>query len=251
MTTKAGKTDPPVRRSRDAGAYYCAHTLFALHHRPPSTVLKAEDGQPLAGFLHVPPDPSTTGERNAPPPNDRFADLRPVVAWALAGLEAMARPQLGAGEHWSVLLTGFGAFRDVTDNPTGAFVQNLDEVARAVAQAFGNAARGDDRVSSDSVVVVPRLLPVDDRLLNAKAANSLEALCEEYGPHSVLSLGVSRSPTFDIETQPNDAGLSRTDGTWRHEANRPAREILSETLVLAEAIERGRALVRARTTGTA
>lgn len=241
------KPIPPlvVRRSDDAGAFFCAHTLFALHHAPPSSLLRRDGGEPLAGFLHVPPDPWTMS--NAPAPKaERFAALGLVASWAMAGLETMARPLLGEGEAWRLLLTGFGPFRDVTNNPTGAFIANADALQRSVALAFGDAEPKENAIVGQKVVVLPRELPVDDRLLAGDDAASLFAICEEIRPHSILALGVSRSTSFDIETQPTDAGLRNVDGTWRHEANRPESQRLSSTLVLAEAIDRGRLLLEKR-----
>lgn len=265
----AGRSRPPllpagfpeVRESDDAGRYYCAHALFLGHlavERGIAPLIADKHGDPLVGFLHVPPDGRTRAEPSPlldEPPRHR--DTLRVVAAALAGWwPALAR----AGEPARVALTGYGTFRDVVDNPTGAFVRSRVDLEAAVALAVGSDLRscsfdGEGALRADIIVdgavrsltLVCESLPVDDRALAFRGEGSLLALLEERArAHAWLGLGVCRSPFYRVETLPHDGGLALHDDGGRHDDGREPSRFPRGSRALVRAIERGGAAVTSR-----
>lgn len=229
----------PVLTSANAGSYYCAHAWWTLSRwaaEANASAVKDPHGEPLIGFLHVPADAETTGD--APEASrDRHAVLREVVASALAGW----LDHLPGGAR--LLLTGFSAFAGVVDNPTGAFANDLDEVARAVALATGAEARVDvsaRAVRGRGLEVVSVVLPVDDRALERGRTGSLPELLSRVRPHAVLSMGVHRvTDHFRVEVVPTSAGLIVDGGEERHSYEARPAERRDEVRSLARAIARG------------
>jgi hypothetical protein len=254
---------PDVRESDDAGRYYCAHALFFGHlavERGIAPLVRDEHGDPLVGFLHVPPDPQTRGAASdASDDDERHGATRRVVAAALAGwVRVLARAL--EDEPARVVLTGFGSFRDVVDNPTGAFVRSRDDVEAALALAFGDDLRSLSFVADGDVraeVLVegrPRSLalscaslPVDDRALAFRGEGSLlSSLEEEARAHAWLGLGVCRSPFYRVETLPHDGGLLLDDEGGRHDDGREPTRFPRGSRALVRAMERGGVVVGAR-----
>ncbi len=155
----------------DPGTYFCGGLALALAGRADAR----------AGFIHVPPDAAL--------PRPALLDLiGEVVAGVLRAL-ASNRPWQRA------LITGFGPFPGVTDNPTAAWV--ADPVR--VAAASGGRAHA----------VVLGLAAEDGAMHGAMApvlAQLAAALAAAGSPDVVIGLGVdSRQalarPRFTIETQ--------------------------------------------------
>lgn len=253
---------PDVRESDDAGRYYCAHALFLGHlaaERGRAPLVRDEHDEPLIGFLHVPPDARTRGEALEIDDGARHRDTVRVVAAALAGWLPPLSRALG-DEPARVALTGYGTFRDVVDNPTGAYVRSRPDLERTLALAFGDALRsrsfGDEgelhaEVLVDgrarSLAIVCESLPVDDRALAYRGEGSLLALVEVRArAHAWLGLGVCRSAHYRVETSPHDGGLALDDDGGRHEDGREPTRALRGSRALVRAIERGGRVIATR-----
>ena len=155
----------------EPGTYFCGGLAHALAAR----------GGARVGFIHVPPD--------AVLPRPALLDLLgEVVSGVLAALEVQ-RPVA------RVLLTGFGPFPGVPDNPTAAFAGDGSRTAAACA-------------GRPHLAVVLRLAALDGTAYEAMAPvlAQLEAAIATSRPDVVLALGVdSRQalarPRFTLETQ--------------------------------------------------
>ena len=229
-----------VRESTDAGAYYCAHLLYALHADIPSSVVAPAAAGPLVGFLHVPPDAMTYAGASTVSAAQRHHRLARVVEAALRGYRVLGA-SLAEGT-FRILLSGFDAFGAVEDNPTGAFVHNLDEVARVCASVFGAPAHVDTEhnvVHCGPNEVHCVRFPVDDRVFTQASEHSLRHHLLRTRPHAILAMGVSRDPAFRVETAPNDRGFDDASGNGVHAAARPASNALPPTLALSMAIALG------------
>lgn len=115
-----------VQLGVDPGTFYCGDQLAAL-------IALAREHKLLAGFIHVPPDRSTSARAaaavhlHARGPN--LEQCARVVAVALRG---MVEETCDA----TIVLTGFGPFLGVADNPTTAFVSEPAHLERALRLAF-------------------------------------------------------------------------------------------------------------------
>ena len=217
-----------VRLGVDAGRFYCGHVFAELCARAEA----AGERRPRVGFIHVPPDRGcgarAEGDARLHARAVNIAQIGRVVATAL-------REMAGETGNWSAILSGFGPFEGVVDNPTAAFVGEGAAVAAAVALAFPGAAwtgstrRGAAAEIHDFMVpgARPRRLEVIAGVL-ALATSAAEAAAGRYvgpariaaeveglwtaagaaGPTVALGLGVDSSqlggalpPTFKIEVQ--------------------------------------------------
>jgi pyrrolidone-carboxylate peptidase len=200
----------PIALSGDPGSYYCSHVFFVAQRFARERGLAGGDA-PRVGFLHIPRDELIDG-RGGYDPGVRHAALMDVLARALRGLAS-------AGSA-SILVTGFGAFEDVVDNPTGDFVSR-PELCREV------------RAGLEGVAVEFARLPVDDRALQPDHPSSIQALIAQHEPDAVLMMGVGRAG-FCVETVAHDGGLELAGGP-RHDEGSP-RTVSEENLTLARAL---------------
>jgi hypothetical protein len=256
---------PPTLESTHAGGYYCAHTWFvANRHAATSRVAKDDDGDPMIGFLHVPPDPWTlgagAGANDAPGPRDeRHRATERVVAAALRGwLEQLDAASQAGG--LAVVVTGFGPFKEVVDNPTGALCGDSDAMRRVLDLALPDRASSCVGTPLDvaralhlgvvlsraylprgerEVTLFHRALPVDDDVLDANGPDALRDLLEQTQASAWLGLGVSRSASFRVEVRPTSAGLDLCGARPRHDKGRAAEHTLPDNRSLARAIARG------------
>ena len=238
---------PEVRESDDAGTYYCAHSLFLAHEvaREPETPLALdESGRPFLGFLHVPADAQATG--GAPGEGARHDKTRAVVGAALAGWLPALHRRVPEGEL-RVLVTGFGPFRDVVDNPTGDFVRRPENLALAL-EALLVQARCEEGLVCGRVFLGQSArtfalhlveLAVDDRCLAREGPMSLRAALFRTRAHAWIGLGVCRSPRYRVEVAPSDVGLEAREGELIHAPDAPARTTLPRNRSLLEAIYEG------------
>lgn len=182
MRTRGGRE---VVASREAGAYYCEHVLLGAQHAalgPPSSVSLDEAGDPRLGFLHVPGEGDCVGDP------ERHACTLEVAVRCLDGL---AR---GLPGRPRALVTGFGAFGEVTDNPTGHFVTDPRWTARLV--------RALPRLELST-----RELSVDASCIDG-GPGSIQALMRELQPELVLCLGVARGDArYRVECRATDDNL--------------------------------------------
>jgi hypothetical protein len=149
-----------------------------------------------------------------------------------------------------VLITGYGPFQGVVDNPTGSFVADdhvVEETLRTATRAEASAVapiaeRGATmRVVRAGRLVVARLvLEVDDAALHHELPGSLPWALRTFAPHAALSMGVHRAGEhFRVEVLPTSAGLAIHETTPRHNAGVAERVVLAENAALARAIESG------------
>jgi pyrrolidone-carboxylate peptidase len=237
-----------VCTSRNAGNYYCAHAFYVLA-RWSEEAAKVRGRAPGVGFLHVPADDATTGD--APATGARHEKTGAVLAAALRGV-LEARAERG---DVRVLLTGYGPFQGVVDNPTGAFVSDVEALKRVLTAASGVPAtelpsidaRGTKlrRVRAGPLDVHALVLEVSDAALDAACDGSLPWALDALQPDLALSLGVHRASThYRVELLPTNGGLAVDERGARHAAGNPVTVRLREQPLLARAIEAGaRALV--------
>jgi hypothetical protein len=252
-----GAALPCVRESDDAGGYYCAHAFFLAHdygRREAACVARDEAGEPLLGFLHVPPDERTLTGKGAREPAVRHAETRLVVACALRGYLAAAATAVPEGEL-RLLVTGYGSFRDVVDNPTGDFVGDAGNLRACVAHlglkaepATGVAPGAGLRALEFALELAgePRsvrlafgVLAVHDAALDGPEERSLSEWFQRFGPHAWLGLGVGRTSHYRAERAPDDRGLERQGGRAAHVAGREPTRVLPTNRSLARALQLG------------
>jgi hypothetical protein len=166
----------------------------------------------------------------------------------------MATGTLGDGPV-RLLLTGYGSWGIVVDNPTGDFVGRRETLDAALVNGFGDRVRllptvvgsapwelqaaYEVRVAPDrwqALVVCGWTLPTSDEALDPGHPQSLpSAIMGAFQPHGVLSLGVARRRRrFYVEHTADDENL--VDG--RHQPA-PARTTLPPNFALARAIRHG------------
>ncbi|MBZ5708181.1 hypothetical protein [Nannocystis pusilla] len=225
VATAASGAEADVQLGVDPGTFYCADqlaNLIALAGEPAFTGV-------LTGFIHVPPDratgPVAAAAAHLHPRGDGLQQCARVVAAALRELsEETSEP--------TIVLTAFGPFAGVADNPTAAFVADLaslDAAAQLAAPELALAGRerlatatlhryaGASRTLTLATTVLPLAATAADALAgryfdtDATAANFHRALAPVLAvrrPAAIISLGVDSGqvlrparPAFRVETQ--------------------------------------------------
>jgi pyrrolidone-carboxylate peptidase len=221
-----GRAADVVRGTGDMGNYYCEHAFFALQGlaaQPGSSIQRDGVGQAMVGFLHV---PDYAGSQPL-----RHAATAEVVGLAVAGYmrNALARSSSGPVR---MLLTGYGPFAGISNNPTGDFVATQANLIAAVQRGFpgarftgceqqGTAQTLSFRITDSSgrprdFQLRAQALPVADRALNV----DLPQAVAQFRPQAVLSMGVAASlppRTYTAETRADDGGLAIGIGGYRHD----------------------------------
>ncbi len=247
-----------VRHGTDPGDFYCEHMFFtaqghAMH--PGSTVLSNSHGERLVGFLHVPGDAHLSAAPESYRQADRHRGTREVVGAALRGYYDQAARQVDGPVR--LLVTGYGAFQGITNNPTGDFVSHRVNLDAAMRHAFGDALltpRGRQVASADGEAeyayrvrdesgrerelrILAVTMPVDDRAIDGRSARSVQRTMDRFGPHAVLSLGVSAAaPAYLAEHHADNGGLALRDGRFVHDASQDPTVSLPDNFSLARAI---------------
>lgn len=181
--------------SRDAGGFYCEHVLFAsLSAAAPGT---------RVGFLHIPDDAATYGGASR--------DLEAVARVTHAVLQPWLRPDV------RLLITGFGPWEDIVDNPSGAFVDS----------------RGHE-LSHHVGMLHAAVLPVDDRAIDGGPV-SIQALHRDLCPDVVLSLGVIANRDLDekqfrLEGCATDRNLAWNGAGFARSSGQPLRRLRYTTI---------------------
>jgi pyrrolidone-carboxylate peptidase len=249
-----------VRHGYDPGDFYCEHTFFTTQgaaNAPGSSVLRNAAGERLVGFLHVPSDPHTY-QPSAPLDQEaRHGATREVVGAALRGY--VDEIQRSGESPARVLLTGFGPWELVQNNPTGDFVAHRENVDAAMREAFGRRllsregvrVGGDDhsdvwsyRVKDEAtgrareVHIEARRLPVTDEAING-SERSLQQAMERFRPHGVISMGVHSGVHFLAEHHADDGGLRVENGRQRHDDAATPTRAQPANFSLPRAIEQG------------
>ena len=203
-----------VEAGDDAGGYYCEHVYYlALRAAAEelAAVLRDEAGDPLVGFLHLPRDQDRPGSAT------RHQQTAEVVAAALRGWAAVAASCLPEGTQLRLLLTGFGPFRDVTDNPSGDFVRGEEGLTRACALLGGTFAHGEAAVACGpprgrlSLRLHRHHLAVDATALDGSWA-SIQGAMARTAPHAVLCLGLGKAATYVAERRATPRDLAAHGG---------------------------------------
>lgn len=142
-----------VVASDDPGTFYCAglaRELARYNAARPATV---------TGFMHMPADQATGPVAAA---NPALLTRRENHALAARVLGRFVAAIAGDAGEQVVMLTGFGAFEHVADNPTRAFVETLAGEANAasldavVRQAFGRTFEREPMAARDGRVTAYR-----------------------------------------------------------------------------------------------
>lgn len=231
-----------VVRGDDPGDYYCEHVFYTAGRAaaaPGSSIVRNADGEPLVGFLHVPGDAYTETSTKPPSQAERHTKSREVIAAAIAGYVN----EVPASErNVRVLLSGFGPFESIVNNPTGDFTQNRENIDAAMASAFAAAPGTIVARSSRSydlqytlsdgrrVTIRCARLPVDDTTIDGRSSWSIQRLYKDFRPHAALHLGVATSAkSYRAEFHADNGGL-RADG--KHDAFADATDSLADNFSL-------------------
>ncbi len=169
----------PLSLSQNAGGYYCEHLLYVLREyaeQPDSGVLRSHKGHPFQTFLHIPLDnfahlPDLSTQLKA------FDQLQKTIEDVLEQYTSQIDMSTFCEEEIRVLLTGYGSFGQVTENPAESFVcqeWRAEEIA-------GQCYRG------IPIRVETITLPVDDSALDIESGPLRAPLVEK--PHIIISLG--------------------------------------------------------------
>jgi len=257
MTTTAGTR---VQSQREAADYYCEHAAWVLSSegsKAGSSIARDSAGQPLVGFIHTP------GALDVPGAANRHTQTAEVVGAALRGTIDTAR---STASPVKVLLTGFGPFQNVTDNPTGDFVSSAKNVDAAMRAAYGDALLGPGTPAGSVLVyavrdaetgktfevqVLAKQLEVSDAAIDG-GPQSLQALLSGFKPQVAISLGVDpRSRSYDVVVRSDRGGLEESGGKLRHSEDKRVRcaeskdgELFNDAL--GRAIQRGSTAPRPR-----
>jgi len=254
-----------VQLGVDPGTFYCADqlaNLIALAGDPAFAGV-------VTGFIHVPPDRSSGPAAAAA----KHLHARACNLQQCARVVAAAVRELSEGtSDATVVLTAFGPFAGVADNPTAAFVGepgSVDATARLVAPELALVGResraaatlhryaGRSRTLTLATTVLPLAATAADALAgryfdaDTTAANfqrALAAVRSALPPAAIVSLGVDSGqvlrparPAFRVETQTRgfhghgQRGRTASDDFQRH---------LELARVFLQARARGDALLR-------
>lgn len=253
-----------VIHGTDPGDFYCEHVFYASEAQaaaPGSAVQRNASGERLTGFLHLPDDQWTGGAGGAYTEADRHRGTREVVGAALRGYYDDLAPQVRQ-DPLRIMLTGFGPFESIADNPTGDFVSHQENIDASMRAAFGAnlltasgtpvpggsdggttlAYRVRDPASgrTRTVQVHAEQLPVADTALDPRAARSIENAYASFRPEAVISMGVYPGSTvFRAEHHADDGGMQQSGRAYVHVPGAPERNAQPENYSLARAILRG------------
>lgn len=252
-----------VRHGSDPGDYFCEHVFYAAQYAaildPGQSVAANVQGERLVGFLHIPGDDATAKPPRELDQTSRHAATRQVVGAALRGYVDAALPQAGTGPV-RLLVTGFGPFEEIRNNPTGDFVRHTSNLNAAMQSAFG------DRLLTPQGEILPGATPdqttirfrlrdagsphgrevlIQARYLQAADSSfqhignaSVQSAVREFQPHAMLSLGVNPDAApgeYLAENHADNAGM--TEG--HHSDSQQASVSLPANYSLARAIVAG------------
>ncbi|MBN2362399.1 MAG: hypothetical protein JXR83_23305 [Deltaproteobacteria bacterium] len=247
-----------VVHGTDPGDYYCEHMFFATQRaaeQPSGNVARNRRGEPMIGFLHVAGDRWTSGGTDYTLAQ-RHAGTREVIGAAIRGYCDEASRQVTDGPV-RVLLTGYDTFMSTTNNPTGEFVSQPENIDAAMREAFGDrlltpqgeqitapgapapqyryrvrdAAAGSER----EIIVCARKFPVDDTAIDGDSPGCVQKLMSDFKPHAVISMGVTGWSDDKAEFHADSGGL-RVGDSLRHDDGAAPTITLADNYSLARAI---------------
>jgi hypothetical protein len=209
-----------LRLGADPGGFFCGALFADLLMARREGLLAA---QTCVGFLHVPPDQACSAAAAASPRLCSRAVNLEMIGRVLGSL--LCRDLLVGPQDRRVLITGFGPFEGVCDNPTAAFVGDAGAIDSMIALASPEAARSGrreafflegeaeaaDAVSgwvdrfraaegAQTIEVVTGLLPL--------AREAREALAGRYRPLAEVEAGISALLAAARAAGPLDAVIS-------------------------------------------
>jgi hypothetical protein len=261
----------------DLRDYYCEHMAYSVQreaeYAPNCSILRNANSEPLSGFIHVPSDQFSAGEKALKSEQmllRRHAETTEVLASGIRGYYADARPSLTAAEPFRVLVTGYDKFTGTKDNQTGELAVHVGSMERAITSAFSLAEGrsitheviSDDprtiKLSSQiidpanalvrNLEVIGVNFPVNDSAISGRAG-SVQSLIREQGPHAVISMGSSPPKIvlgahrlYQLSHRCDDAQLRKDGGGAQKRETGAARVSLPENRSLARAIYRGSVL---------
>ena len=198
----------PICESRHAGGNYCEHALFAALYwekTHPGIIGQTVDGNPLIGFLHVPE------EHDHPETANRHDD----TLWVLGQmLNTLIRHV--SKKAITILLTGYGPFGDITNNPSGHLITSTDALERLTCSLLGTCGAMVTTVTEDGLLItesferaegstvhlrlITHLLPVAPGAVNG-SKHSLQYHLEADQPHGVILMGIAcKAAAYRVET---------------------------------------------------
>jgi len=229
---RTGNGQDVVAGSPDMGNFYCEHALFSSNefaHQPDTSIKRDAKGDPMVTFIH---HPGELDQENSP---DRQKGAQEVIGATMRGYVDAARGQVPGNEPIKALVTGYGAFAGVNNNPTQDFVTHPANMDAAMSQGFGQqlvrnqdgSVKREQLPSVDgqpvyryqlqnqdgttrNVDVALALLPVSDAAING-GPQSLQRLEQDFRPNAVINNGVNPNGTaWQMETHADDGGMRRT-----------------------------------------
>lgn len=222
-----------VVSQREAGDFYCEHTAWTLNteaNQPGSSIAKNAAGKPLAGFLHLP------GALDHVGPN-RHKATQEVIGSAFRGDVDAIRAGNPKTNPVKLLITGYGPFSSITNNPTGDFVSNPKNIDAAMKKGFGKALEGPGKTVHTAagdvleyrvkdaktgkpfaVQVLAKQLDVADSAIDG-GPKSVQSLMKTFKPQAAISMGIDPDATsYEAVVRADSGGLTKgADGVMRHD----------------------------------
>ena len=192
--------------SHDAGGYYCEHVYFLA-----SKEVEKSGGK--AHFLHLRKDEiSTLKSASSNEVNDpsRYVDI-------VAALEKILR-HFRDQKKTRFLITGFGPFRDIINNPSGQFLQQKALVQNLMHKVFSIETQMHELgfyAEQNNIALFGELLAVSDDALSQNDPRSIQALITKHRPEIVISMGVG-GEEMRAETVASDRNLLKKGARYQH-----------------------------------
>ena len=249
-----------VTHGSDPGDFYCEHAFYTtttVARAGGTSILTDKQGEVLTAFLHNPSDDFTYDASKTPVQAERHKDRREIIGAAIRGYYETAKPQIGDGP-FRMLITGYGEWGGVVNNPTGDFVAHRENIDAAVQKAFGDSLVdpfGKVLIDKDGVIelryrirdeasgnqrivrITAAQLAVADEAIDG-GPKSLQHLIDKQRPHAVLSMGVAGgSSTFLAEFHADNGGLGVKNGKPAHDDSKQPDTNTPDNYSLARALE--------------
>lgn len=265
---RAGRSEATqVVHGDDPGDFFCEHMFFGAQlsaSRPDSSVVSNINGEKLVGFLHIPSDlESHSPETDGYTQSARHAGTRQVVGATLRGFFDAIASADGERDPVKMMVTGYGTFGSIRNNPTGDFVLHRENIDAAMKEAFGDSLlttsgeiiasqQEPKRVSYQYIIRHPEtdeqkiivldtgFFPVDNTAIDPESDTSVQSFMGERRPHAVLSMGVAGGNDYRAEHRADSGGLDRREGETRHMPGAVDNVRLIDNFALARAIVAGR-----------
>lgn len=244
-----------VKMSADAGGYYCEHVLFCLSHfakRHMNQWATGGDRLPRVGFIHVPEDESCWMTPDSVEHEGRYDGAIELWTRIIRGFQKRKTRGL------RLLVTGFGAFKDVNHNPTEGLITHgfslfarmlEDELherphltwAKAATPSTNRAStgiHGDEeqrflRSPTDGELLFMRcenvdwtiamgVLPVDDHAIALEKDTGLGLFARTFQPNAAIAMGVARGESaYRIECVSTNRHLKMGEHGFTRDESQP------------------------------